>query len=101
VHGLTSSLAKEYLSLWRHPSASVFAGGGGGRESLPEGAVGSSDRLLVCQPTFGLGNRINALILCQALALATRRRMLVHWNCAFCHDQVTISDYQLLSVTIG
>jgi len=45
-------------------------------------------RWLVCQPAFGLGNRVNALLTCFAVALATRRRLLLHWNCLSCHDQL-------------
>jgi hypothetical protein len=43
-------------------------------------------RFLVCQPTFGLGNRINALMMCWALALASRRALLIHWNCMSCES---------------
>lgn len=41
-------------------------------------------RFLVCQPTFGLGNRINALMMCWAMAFASRRALLLHWNCVSC-----------------
>ena len=43
------------------PAAGVSAGVGEGRKGERTG-----ERLLVCQPTFGLGNRINALMMCQA-----------------------------------
>ena len=87
----------EFLSVWRHsppPPPAFFTQRHSASPPLPvSGPVtvtaSSWGRLLVCQPTFGLGNRINAVMMCQALALATRRRMVLHWNCIYCHDQVT------------
>ena len=43
------------------PVAGVSAGVGEGRKRERK-----RERMLVCQPTFGLGNRINALMMCQA-----------------------------------
>ena len=65
------------------------SGGGAGKrgaeeEEEEEGGKGGGRRFLVCQPTFGLGNRVNALIMCWAVAIATRRALLVHWNCVSC-----------------
>lgn len=53
-----------------------------------DGLDAGGARFLVCQPSFGLGNRVNAIMMCAAAALATKRALLVHWNCFLCHDQV-------------
>mmetsp|Transcript_19083 Transcript_19083/g.62874 ORF Transcript_19083/g.62874 Transcript_19083/m.62874 type:complete len:627 (-) Transcript_19083:7062-8942(-) len=45
-------------------------------------------RFLVCQPTFGLGNRMNAMMMCMTLAMMTGRVLLLHWNCLSCHDEL-------------
>jgi hypothetical protein len=39
-----------------------------------------SARLLVCRPSFGQGNRLNALLACLAVAMATDRALLVDWG---------------------
>ena len=54
------------------------------KEMLAAGNDLRGRRFLVCQPTFGLGNRINALMMCFAMAVASRRAVLVHWNCVSC-----------------
>jgi len=42
--------------------------------------LGPRDALLVCQPFFGLGNRLNALAACAFTALATNRTLIVDWD---------------------
>ncbi len=37
-------------------------------------------RILVCQPFFGQGNRLNALLSCLSMAMATDRVLLVDWH---------------------
>ena len=70
---------KEYAQLHKE----ILALGWRGKGLLNGGA-----RFLICQPSFGLGNRVNAIMMCMAVAVATRRALLVHWNCFLCHDLV-------------
>ena len=44
-------------------------------------------RLLICQPFFGQGNRVNAVLSCLAMALSTDRVLLIDW-----HGQATDVD---------
>ena len=47
---------------------------------LRGGELGAGDRLLVCRPFFGLGNRFNALAACAHMALVTNRTLVVDWG---------------------
>jgi hypothetical protein len=47
---------------------------------LRGGKLGAGDRLLICRPFFGLGNRFNALVACATMALVTNRTLVVDWG---------------------
>ena len=55
----------EQLALWRHPALPSAPASSARTPCAGEGSLG---RVLVCQPTFGLGNRVNAVM------MSTRRQ---------------------------
>jgi len=69
----------------KHAAFVEAALGGEGEEDR---ALVDKSRFLVCQPTFGLGNRVNAMMMCMTVALLTGRVLFLHWNCMSCHDEL-------------